>query len=115
MSNLPFSTQTLLKSHELASAVAPICRVVSSRDKGLGDQLRRATQSVVLNLAEAQGHRAGNRRLRLETALGSAYEVRSALWLAQCWKYVSEKRIQQALGLVDEVAAMTFRRLRPQR
>lgn len=113
MSNLPFSAQTLLKSHELASAVAPLCKVISGRDKNLGNQLRRATQSVVLNLAESQGHRAGNRRLRLETALGSVYEVRSALWLAQCWKYVSEKRITKALALADEVAAMTYRQIRP--
>ncbi|MBX3249553.1 MAG: four helix bundle protein, partial [Myxococcales bacterium] len=69
--------QALEVSLQLIDALAPMIRAVAQHDRSLMDQLRRAAQSIALNLAEALGHRAGNRRLRLETALGSAYETRT--------------------------------------
>ena len=42
----------------------------SEHDKSLADQLKRAAQSVVLNIAEARGNDAGNARARFSTHVG---------------------------------------------
>ena len=52
---------------------------VQRHDADLARQLRRAATSVLLNVAEGSGVRAGNRRQRYHTALGSALEVRACL------------------------------------
>jgi hypothetical protein len=49
------------------------------RSKWLADQIERACGSLMLNLGEQAHNTLGNRRLRLETAAGSASEIRSAL------------------------------------
>ena len=97
----------------LVAAVGPLLPLIGKHDRSLKDQLRRATQSVGLNIAEAKGHRGGNQRLRLETALGSAYEVKMALRIAASWGYISEAKAQSALKPADSVAAMTYRMVWP--
>jgi len=97
----------------MLDCIAPLLRGVSRHDRSLADQLRRAAQSVTLNLAEATGHCGGNRRLRYESALGSAYETRACLRIARSWGYVPLDGTRDALALVDRVAAMTYRLLRP--
>jgi len=68
---------------------------------------------VTLNLAESAGHHGGNRRLRNESALGSAYETWACLRIARSWGYIATNSAGDALAIVDRVAAMTFRLLRP--
>lgn len=102
-------------SHDMLDAIAPLLGRVGQHDRSLADQLRRAAQSVTLNLAESAGHRAGNRRLRLESALGSAYETRACLRIARSWGYVAADAADAALGLVDRVGAMTYRLLHARR
>jgi four helix bundle protein len=89
--------------------IGPLLEEVKRRDASLEDQLRRASQSMALNLAEAAGNRRGNRRNRLETALGSAYETRTALRIARAWGYASGERVERALRGLDRVGAMTYR------
>jgi len=93
--------------------IAPLLRGVAKHDRSLADQLRRAAQSVTLTLAEATGHQAGNRRLRQKSALGSAYETRACPRIARSWGYVGADATSEALALVDRLAAMTYRLLRP--
>ena len=69
-------------SRNVVRAVVPVARSVKQFDRDLGDQLHRAVVSVPLNIAEGSGQRGGNRRLRYETALGSAREARAALEVA---------------------------------
>ncbi|NCQ59706.1 MAG: four helix bundle protein [Myxococcales bacterium] len=100
-------------SHEMLDHLAPLLRGVAKHDRSLADQLRRAAQSVTLNLAESAGHHGGHRRLRHESALGSAYETRACQRIARSWGYVAADATADALALVDRVAAMTYRLLRP--
>ena len=100
-------------SHEMLDHIAPLLRGVAKHDRSLADQLRRAAQSVTLKLAESAGHHGGNRRLRYESALGSAYGTRACLRIARGWGYVAADATGDALATVDRVAAMTFRLLRP--
>ena len=51
--------------------------VVRKRDRSLFDQIHRAMNSVVLNIAEADGNDAGTARARFASACGSAKEVRA--------------------------------------
>jgi four helix bundle protein len=94
-------------------ALAPLVRRVAEHDRSLADQLRRAAQSIALNLGEAAGSRAGNRRARLETALGSTQESRVALRIAAAWGYLSGEDAQALDAMLDRVAAMTWRWLHP--
>ena len=93
----------------LVDAVAPLLASVRKHDKALMDQLRRATQSVALNVAEGAGNNGGNRRVRYESALGSAYEVRAALHIAWRFGYVREESASDALAIIDELGAMLWR------
>ena len=73
-----------ITSHSMLSkSVAPIIARVQRRDAKLADQMRRAAQSVHLNIAEAEGLSDGNQRTRFGTARGSARETIAALELAQ--------------------------------
>lgn len=87
----------------------PVCECIQRRDKSLADQLRRAASSVVLNLAEAAYNNAGHRRSRLESARGSANEVRAALQLAVAWGIVTQEQAAPIDALYDRVLAMTYR------
>jgi four helix bundle protein len=51
--------------------------------------LERSSVSVVLNLAERYGSRGGNKRLRYETALGSARETLANLDVGEAIGYVT--------------------------
>ncbi len=96
-------------------AIIPLARQLVAKvrgsDRHLADQLRRAVTSIALNLAEADGARDGNRRVRLETAHGSAKEAKVALRLAVAWGYVTQTEVGEVFENVDRVAAMTWRRM----
>ena len=50
------------RSLQLVDAVAPLLASVRKHDRSLMDQLRRATQSGALNVAEGAGNNGANRR-----------------------------------------------------
>ena len=64
-----------------AFRLAELVRQIDVR-ADLRNQMIRAADSVVLNLAEAQGRSAGHRAQSLEVARGSLYEVGAALDLS---------------------------------
>jgi four helix bundle protein len=68
---------------ETLEMLQPVVRRIEMRDRDLGRQLRRASCSVALNVAEGMYSRGGNRQVRYHTALGSARETLSCLEIAQ--------------------------------
>jgi len=68
---------------ELIEELQPVVRRIEVRDKDLGRQLRRASCSVALNVAEGMYSRGRNRQVRYHTALGSARETLACLEVAQ--------------------------------
>ena len=83
--------------------------VVRKRDKSLFEQIHRAMNSVVLNIAEADGNDAGTAKARFASACGSAKEVRAGLQLAVAYGYVPSARVQAVDIALDEVCAMSWR------
>jgi four helix bundle protein len=97
-----------IRAREVVRELQPLLETIRDRDKALADQLKRAAQSVVLNIAEARGNDAGNARARFSTACGSAKEVRAALHIASDWGYVEWQRVTHLDARLDEVCAITW-------
>ena len=97
-----------VRAREVVREIAPLVQNIRSEDAKLADQLRRAAQSVVLNVAEGRGNDAGNARLRFATACGSAKEVRAALHVASDWGYIEAHRAAHLDERLDRVCAITW-------
>jgi len=86
---------------QLCRDVAVIAKAVERFDGDLARQLRRAGQSVALNLAEGSGSFGGNRRQRYFSSLGSSREVGACFDVAEAFGYVSvEKEVRERLDIV---------------
>jgi four helix bundle protein len=66
----------------------PMASAIDRRDPDLARQLRRASSSVALNLAEGSGSFGRVRTTRYRTALGSARETVACLQVAEACGYV---------------------------
>ena len=96
------------RARKVVRELVPILHIVREQDKSLADQLKRAAQSVVLNIAEGRGSDAGNARARFSTACGSAKEVRAALNVASDWGYIEAHMATHLDERLDEVCAITW-------
>ncbi len=96
------------RARNVVRELVPLLQAIREHDKSLADQLKRAAQSVVLNIAEARGNDAGNARARFSTACGSAKEVRAALNVASDWGYIEARRATHFDERLDEVCAITW-------
>ena len=97
-----------VRAREVVRDLAPLLHAVREHDKSLADQLKRAAQSAVLNIAEARGNDAGNAKSRFSTACGSAKEVRAALNVASDWGYIETHMATHLDERLDEVCAITW-------
>jgi len=87
-------------------AAAPALR---RRSRWLADQIERACGSMLLNLGEQEHVAGGNRRLRLETAAGSAAEVRRALRFGLAFGHVDANLAEDVDADLDRVIAMLWK------
>ena len=94
---------------QAAGALRQVLPVLRKRDRGLFDQIHRAMNSVVLNIAEADGNDPGTARARFASACGSAKEVRAGLQLAVAYGYDRSSRVNEVDTALDEVCAMSWR------
>jgi four helix bundle protein len=79
---------------------------IERKDADLARQMRRAAASVALNIAEANGSRGGNRRLRFHSALGSMRETLACLEVGEAFGYVEGERSMQAR--IDRICAALY-------
>jgi len=75
-------------SLEMVAEVRKLADVIGRFDRDQARQLKRSSVSVVLNIAEGSGARAGSRRQRYCDALGSARETVANLEAAQAVGYL---------------------------
>jgi four helix bundle protein len=99
---------------ECCRRIAPIAEAVARRDRSLADQLRRASASVAMNIAEGCGSNGRNAHARFWNALGSAREVDTALELAVAFGYV-EAVDAELVDSLDKVRATLWRVMHPRR
>ncbi len=83
---------------------------IERRDADLARQLRRASASVALNVAEGMYSRGKNREARYHSALGSAREAQAALEVACAFGYIGElepelrAQLREVLGTLVKLA-----------
>jgi len=97
------------KALQAAGGLREVMPVLRKRDRSLFDQVHRAMNSVVLNIAEADGNDPGTAKARFASACGSAKEVRAGLQLAVAYGYVASSKVSKVDSALDEVCAMSWR------
>ncbi len=104
---------------ERAVQAAATCLAIARHRPGLpGDlasQVARAAASVPLNLAEGSGRNGRDRIHHFRIAYASALEASAALDLLRRCGLVDAAPAAEALALLDEVRAMTWRLVQPKR
>lgn len=93
------------KSRELTKAIYEVTRDGAlARDFGLADQMRRASVSIMSNVAEGFA-RAGEREFRryLTMAHASSAELRSQLYVARDVGYLDRESFEALVGRAEEV------------
>ncbi|MGB5703275.1 MAG: four helix bundle protein [Polyangiales bacterium] len=97
------------KAIQAAEGLRQVMSVLRKRDRSLFDQVHRAMNSVVLNIAEADGNDPGTAKARFSSACGSAKEVRAGLQLAVAYGYVPSSSVMKVDSTLDEVCAMSWK------
>ena len=105
---IPLSSTLLDHAVTVAELARPLVEAIQRKDRDLASQVRRAVNSIALNVAEAHGAGSGNSRLRFESALGSLYEARAGLRLALAWGYFSQSAAAAALEAMDRLGARIY-------
>lgn len=78
-----------------------------AKDFGLRDQIRRASVSIMLNIAEGFARKTDREFSQfLVIAHGSAAEVQAALYVALDQEYLAESEFKALYGLADEASKM---------
>ena len=76
-----------------------------AKDFGLRDQIRRASVSIMLNIAEGFARKTNKEFCQfLVIAHGSAAEVQAALYVALDQDYLSETEFKKLYGLADDIS-----------
>ena len=96
-------------AHEAVQLIGPLMRTL---DRNLGDQLRRATVSIISNIDEGAAHTERVRAHHFRLAYGSAREARSQLRVAVAWGCLDAAAVAAPLALLDRVCAMLWRLIR---
>ncbi len=78
------------------------------RDFSLRDQMKRASVSIMANIAEGHGRRTKTEFANfLNIARGSAVELQSHLYVALDLAYISQIEFDETFSQLDEVSKMT--------
>ena len=108
---MAFDAHTL--AIEVVRALRDPVAKLRQRDPDLADQVRRAANSVALNLDEGRWRTGKDRSNRFRIAAGSAGELRTALQLAEDWGDVSPSEVAQVRTVLDRLIAILWRLLHP--
>ncbi|MDX2087898.1 MAG: four helix bundle protein, partial [Kofleriaceae bacterium] len=94
---------------QTVGALHQLSRVIARQDADLSKQLRSALNSIGLNAGEGLFARAGNRTVRLESAMASGREVIMALRIAGAAGYVNAERVAREVDAVDRIVATLYK------
>jgi four helix bundle protein len=95
----------MLIAHQVAAQLVGSVRSaidrLAQKDASLADQLRRASSSVLLNIAEGARRVGKDRAHHYRIAAGSAAEVGAALDVASAWGYLDEGALDEIRRILD--------------
>ena len=94
---------------ELIRAVKPLLGRIGKSNPDLVKQLRRAADSIALNVAEGRRRAGGNRTQLWRVAAGSNDEVRACLYVAHAWGSLDDSALDKPMQLIDRLGAMLYR------
>jgi len=94
---------------ELVRQLRVPLELLERRDRKLADQLRRAVQSIALNVAEGRGRKGGEKTQLWRYAHGSAEEAEAALVVAEALGYVTWNELVVPPETLDRLHAMLWR------
>jgi four helix bundle protein len=103
------------KLMEMVRSVCRLSRKVQQHDPDLARQMRRACQSVALNMLEGWHGRAGNRIARFHDAMGSARETVGCLHIAAAVGYLRDDEVSVDLDSLDHFVAVLWKLSRTKR
>ena len=101
--------ETLEVSIEVVRSLRGPLKSLRTKNLNLFLQIRKATESIALNIAEGNRRTGKDRLHHFRIAAGSANEVRTALRIAVAWGEVEPVTIRNTLDLLDQVLAMLWR------
>jgi four helix bundle protein len=82
---------------------------IFAKDFSLRDQMKRASVSIMANIAEGHGRRTATEFANfLNIARGSAIELQSHLYVALDLNYINENEFKKTYEMLDEVSKMTL-------
>ena len=80
-----------------------------AKDFSLRDQMKRASVSIMANIAEGHGRRTNTEFANfLNVARGSAIELQSHLYVALDLNYINKNEFNDVYERLDEVSGMTL-------
>ena len=80
-----------------------------AKDFGLKDQIRRASVSIMANIAEGHGRKSNAEFANfLNIARGSVAEVQSHLYIAVGLNYINKNEFEEIYQLLTEISRMTL-------
>jgi len=102
--------QAWQKAREVTTAVYGLSKSGEfAKDFGLKDQIRRASVSVMANIAEGHGRRTNLEFANfLNVSRGSVAEVQSHLYVARALGYISSAEFDQIYASLSEISRMTL-------
>jgi four helix bundle protein len=95
-------------SIQMVRVVSRLARRVEVHDPDLARQMRKASTSVPLNIAEGMYSRKRNREARLNTAMGSAKETFGTLQVSEASDYLTQQDIASELKRLDGIVAVLW-------
>ena len=94
---------------EMLGAVAPLVRLLARKAPDLARQVRRAAQSVPMNIAEGNSRVGRDRLHHFRVASGSAREVIAGLRVALAFGDLEPREVAPAVEFADRTVAMLYR------
>ena len=97
------------RSLEVVAELGGVIRAIEGKDSALANQLRRASASVALNIAEGEHAMGRRKQASFSVALGSARECRACVHVGEALGYLRVGESAPALDGLDHVIAMLFK------
>jgi len=94
---------------EMVASVYRLADAVQPRDKDLAGQMRRASASVVLNMAEGMYSQGGRKVSRYFDSMGSARETVACLHVCVAARFLSQAKVDADLARLDLIIAGLYR------